>query len=164
MKTTNTQREKTFTVATTSHEQSRFTVILPCLADGTKLKPMITFKHKTQPKEKFPPGVVVHHYPMSWMDMDGIKLWTKKVWCFRPGSMVGTRSLLVWDLFRAHLVDPVKRAPHCNNTEIAVILAGLTSIIQPIDICLNKLFKDRLREKWTTWMLEGEKALTPVER
>lgn len=160
-RTVNTRGEKTVTVATTGHEKSRFTVVLSCLADGTKLKPMIIFKRKTQPKDKFPPGVVVHHHPKGWMDADGIKLWIQKVWRFRPGGMVGTRSLLVWDSFRAHLVDPVKRALHRNDTEMAVIPGGLTSVVQPLDVCLKKPFKDRLREKWTTWMVEGEKALTP---
>ena len=37
----------------------------------------------------------------------------------------------------------------------------MTSVVQPLDVCLNKPFKDRLREKWTTWKVEGEKALTP---
>lgn len=55
----------------------------------------------------------------------------------------------------------MKRALHQNDTEIAVIPGGLTSVVQPLDVCLNKPLKDRLREKWTTWMVEGEKALTP---
>ena len=51
-RTVNSRGEKTVLINTTDHEKSRFTVVLSCLADGTKLKPM--------PKEKFPPGMVVH--------------------------------------------------------------------------------------------------------
>ena len=36
------------------------------------------------------------------------------------------------------------------------------TVLQPLDVCLNKLFKDRVRERWTTWMVEGEKSLTPT--
>ena len=79
-RTVNPRGEKNVSITTTGHEKSRFTVVLSCLADGTKLKPMIIFKRKTQPKEKFPPGVVVHHHPKGWMDEDGMKLWIEKVW------------------------------------------------------------------------------------
>ena len=54
-RTINTRGEKTVSITTTGHEKSHFTVVLSCLADGTKLKPMIIFKRKTKPKEKFPP-------------------------------------------------------------------------------------------------------------
>ena len=161
-RTVTTRGEKTVTISTTGHEKSRFTVVLSCLADGTKLKPMVIFKRKTQPKEKFPPGVVVHHHPKGWMDADGMKLWIQKVWSSRPGGLLRKKSLLVWDAFRAHLADPVKRALRQTNTDIVVIPGGLTSVLQPLDVCLNKPFKDRMRERWITWMVEGEKSLTPA--
>ena len=98
-RTVTTRGEKTVSITTTGHEKSRFTVVLSCLADGTKLKPMVIFKRKTQPKDKFPPGVVVHHHPKGWMDADGMKLWIKKVWSSRPGGLLRKKSLLVWDSF-----------------------------------------------------------------
>ena len=47
-----------------------------------------------------------------------------------------------------------------KNTDIAVIPGGLTSIVQPLDVCLNRPFKDHLRSKWFEWVLEGEKTCT----
>ena len=52
--------------------------------------------------------------------------------------------MLVWDSFRAHLADPVKRALGQSNTNIAVIPGGLTSVLKPLDVCLNKPLKDLL--------------------
>ena len=43
-RTVATRGEKTVTTSTTGHEKSCFTVVLSCLADGTKLKRMVIFK------------------------------------------------------------------------------------------------------------------------
>ena len=57
------------------------------------------------------------------------------------------KSLLVWDSFSAHLGDSAKQLLKGNRSTQAVIPGGLTSLVQPLDVCLNKPFKDRLREK-----------------
>ena len=160
VRTVESRGAKTVFVKTTSHEKTRFTVVLACLADGTKLKPMVVFKRKTMPKERFSSGVVIHVHPRGWMDEEGVKIWIEKVWRCRAGSLNKPQSLLVWDSFSAHLVDSAKRELRENNTTTAVIPGGLTSVVQPLDVCLNKPFKDRVREKWCTWMIEGEKTFT----
>ena len=70
-RTVNQCGAKTVLVKTTGHEKSRFTVVLTCMADGTKLKPMVMFKRKTMPKGNFAAGVVIHVHPNGWMDNDG---------------------------------------------------------------------------------------------
>ena len=79
-KTVDSVGAKTVLLKTTGHEKTRFTVVLACLADGTKLKPMVIFKRKTMPKDNFPAGVVVHNHPKGWMDESGVKIWIAKVW------------------------------------------------------------------------------------
>ena len=31
------------------------------------------------------------------------------------------------------------------------------SVLQPLDVSLNKPFNDRLHDKWTIWMIKGQK-------
>ena len=50
-KTVNEAGEKTIWVKTTGPQKQWFTVVLACLADGTKLPPMVIFKRKTLPKK-----------------------------------------------------------------------------------------------------------------
>ena len=160
-RTVNNKGGKTVLVKTTGHEKARFTVVLACMSDGTRLNPMIVFKRKTVPKENFPPGVVIHAHPKGWMDEEGTKIWIRKVWNKRPGRLTRTKSLLVWDSFSVHLMESIKSILKTDsNTDIAVIPGGLTSVIEPLDVCLNKPFKDKLRQKWTSWMPEGEKTFT----
>ncbi|CAG8754052.1 18445_t:CDS:2, partial [Racocetra fulgida] len=70
------------------------------------------------------------------------------------------QSLLTLDAFKGHLTDKVKEKCAECNMFMGVIPEGLTSLVQPFDVSINKPFKDRLREKWRTWMTNGEFQLT----
>ena len=159
-RTVNKAGEKTVLVRTTGNEKNHFTVVLACMADGTKLPPMVIFKRRTMPKDKFPKGVVIHVCDSGWMDKDGIKLWLNKVWSRRDGGLLKKPSLLVWDQFRAHLTDDVRQCTRENKTVQAVIHGGLTGMLQPLDVSLNKPFKVNMRHLWQEWMSEGNAQLT----
>ena len=68
--------------------------------------------------------------------------------------------MLVWDSFRAHLSKPVRSTLRSINTECVVIPGGMTSMLQPLDVSINKPFKDRMRAKWQNWMLAGQHSFT----
>ena len=159
-RTIDAKGKKTVLIKSTGHEKSSFTVVLTCMADRTKLKPMIIFKRKTMPKLKFPAGVYIHVHEKCWMDEEGVKLWLENVWNRRPGGNGKDRSMLVWDMFRSHLTPATKKRLARIKTDQAVIPGGLTSLVQPLDVCLNKPFKDRVRKEWNNWMVSGEKAFT----
>ena len=72
-------------IVTTGHEKMNFTVVLCATADGLKCKPMVIFKRKTIPKEKFPDGIVVGVNPKGWMNKEMMKFWLENVWRKRPG-------------------------------------------------------------------------------
>ncbi|CAG8445289.1 1682_t:CDS:2 [Scutellospora calospora] len=50
---------KTISIVSTEHERSMFTVVLACLADGTKLLPLIIFKLVKVLRKEFPNNVIV---------------------------------------------------------------------------------------------------------
>src|SRR6218665_1265677 len=160
-RTVDSSGAKTILVKTTGHEKTHFTVVLACMADGKKLKPVVIFKRKTLPKGvKFTPGVIVQAHPKGWMDEAGTQQWLRQVWNTRPGAMMSKRSMLVWNMFRAHITETSRKTPQDLRTDMAVIPGGLTSVLQPLDVCLNKPFKDRLRKMWLEWMTSGSATLT----
>ena len=64
-------------------------------------------------------------------------------------------KMMVYDSFRGHLVESVKKKFRENGFDLAVISGGLTSICQPLDVAINKPFKDNLRKVWHLWMANG---------
>ena len=64
--------------------------------------------------------------------------------------------MLVWDSFRAHITDPVKNVA----TKMKTDPGDLTSLMQPLDVSLNKPCKDRMKSQWNDWMLSGKEKLT----
>uniref|UniRef100_A0A8C5P864 HTH CENPB-type domain-containing protein n=1 Tax=Leptobrachium leishanense TaxID=445787 RepID=A0A8C5P864_9ANUR len=145
-------------------KKNHFTVVLSCLANGTKLRPVIIFKRKTLPKKvKFPPRITVRTHDKGWMDEDGTKKWIEEIWNGQPGAALKKKpSLLVWDMFRAHTSDDIKQLAKSSQVTLAVIPGGLTSVLQPLDVCLNKPFKARVRKMWHEWMSSGQAQLTKV--
>ena len=63
-------------------------------------------------------------------------------------------SLLFLDTFSAHLTDKVKDAFQNSNTTVLVIPDGCTSILQPLDVSINKPIKAYMRNSWVQCMLE----------
>ena len=70
--------------------------------------------------------------------------------------------LLVRDSFRAHLTDEVKAELNRCKIDVAVIPGGLTPVLQPLDKCLNKPFKDNVRRKYLALMISGLFDYTPA--
>ena len=147
-------------IRTTRHEKNWVTVVLACTGDGTKLKPMAIFKRKTLPKINNKQGIIVSAQQKSWMDADQMKIWIEKVWRSRLGGLGRRRSLLVYDVFEAHMTESVKAAIARENTNLADIPGGLTSLLQPLDVSLNKLFKDNVRKRRMQWMADGINEFT----
>ena len=67
-KTVDVKCAKTIMIKTSGNEKTRYTVVLPCCADGTKLPPLLIFKRKTLPKDIIPHGTYVHLHSKGWMD------------------------------------------------------------------------------------------------
>lgn len=152
--TVNAGGANTILIKTVGHEKTRFIVVLACMADSTKLKPLVIFKRKTLPKGvKFQPAVFLQAHPKGWKDKEGTQDWLKRVWNNRLGALKSKWSLLIWDMFRGHLTDTVKRTLRDLKTNIAAIPSVLTSVLQPLDVCINKPFKYRLRNLWNDWMI-----------
>ena len=48
-----------------------------------------------------------------------------------------------------------------QNVDVAVISGGLTLVLQPLDKCINKPLKAKVRAQYETWMVNGPFTYTP---
>ena len=152
-------REKDITIVTTGSEKNSFTTVLAVPADGHKLTPMVIFKRKTIPKEKFPANILVRANAKGWINGELMEDWMKNVFLKRPSEFFAKtpkeKCLLIYDSCTAHLTPEVKTVVE-NHTKLAIIPGGLTKFLQPLDISVNKSFKSHLRNSWEIWMGNDE--------
>jgi len=149
-------------VKTCRAEKRSFTVTLAIAAGGTKLPPKVIFKGVQSPKDLVvPESLRVSFHKKGWMDEAGVKEWIRQCLPLTPHN---GQSLLVWDSFRTHLTDEVKADLNQQEIDVAVIPGGLTPVLQPLDKCLNKPFKDNVRRKYLVWMISTPFNYTPARK
>jgi len=138
-------------------------IFLLFIIDGTKFPPICIFKGKRLSRgEQIPPDVVVWFQKNGWMDTN---LMIKYIDYLNDnlrsnGSNRHIPRMMVFDSFKGHLEESVKRKFRDSGFDLAVIPGGLTSICQPLDVTINKPFKDNLRKEWHLWMASGGAGLT----
>ena len=146
---------------TTGCKRLRLTVMLTATANGRKLPPLLILKRKTLLKsEAFLKDIIVRAQEKEWMTEELMLEWLKIVWGHRPRAFLNQPSMFVLDAVKGHLTDSMKNQLLKMKTELVVILGGMTSMLQPIDISINKPSKDRLRQQYLTWIADPVCELT----
>ena len=162
-KVVDSKGKKTINVRTTASEKNRVTVTLCCTASGEMLSPFVVFKGKTKrgiKKVSVPHGVVCTTQAKGWMDEERMLEWIQKVWA---PYVDGNRALLTLDTFSGHLTDRVKDALDKCGTKMLVIPGGCTSVLQPLDVSINKPFKAYIRQSWCKRMVsEAETSVAKI--
>lgn len=133
--------DKSVIVKSTGNEKSRVTVMLTCLADGTKLPPYMILKQKILPRDPIPTGIIVRAQEKGWMESRLVVDWLKVVWVRRPGGLRRRRYMLVLDAFHGHVTDEVKKQVKELNGDLVIIPGGMTAAGQ----CVLSHFIGRLK-------------------
>jgi len=118
------------------------------MADGRKLKPYVVFKGvKPIPKLQNVLGVMVSLSRNGWMN--------EKL------TLSFGRCLLVWDAYKCHLTAGAKDVvSKVTRSDVAIVSGGLTSLVQPADVCWNK---KKYKELYGEWVATGQKSYTCAE-
>ena len=93
-----------------------------------------------------PEGITVYHNSSAWMTSD-----LRKEWILRNNQVLRDKHLLM-DSFSGHKTTSVIGVlDTCSLSGYSIIPARTTSELQPLDVGVNKPFKDRLRNEWNKW-------------
>ena len=146
--------EKDISMKTTGGEKKRYTAVLAVSASGEFLPTMTIFKGKRDPKDvQIPQGWVVCSNDKAWMREDIMIRWIKEILCpytqRRP-------ALLVMDSFSAHVTTKVQAELERINAFPAIIPGGCTSKAQPLDVVINKPYRNKIRKLWTLFMQDRQ--------
>ena len=144
--------DKTVHIKTTNSEKRGLTAVLTIRGDGTKLRPWLILKGVRDPKINMR-GVSVHMQRKGYIDEEGCLQWIRANFSHR--SSTEPRRLLVWDSCATHLTDKVTEELNRRNIDQAVIPGGLTSLLQLLDVAVNKPLKDHMKQLWGSWMESG---------
>jgi len=132
-------------------------------ASGKVLKPVIIFKGTrngrivTREFPNYEEDMVYLCQRAAWMDEEAMIVWVDRV--LQPHIETaphGVMPILFLDSYRCHMMASVMSKIQDLGVEVQHIPGGCTSLCQPVDIGVNKPFKNRLRSEWEKWMiLEG---------
>lgn len=135
------------------------TIQATIFGDGVnRVKPLIVFCGKgtkllKTEKEMWDKRVVVDFQENAWVDENVMLRWLQKQWllsvdltgCPQMSVLRHTMPrMLVLDVHRAQKTQAVKDCMRRLHTLPAMVPPGCTSLVQPLDVCINKPLKDRI--------------------
>jgi hypothetical protein len=83
------------------------------------------------------------------------------MWERRPGGLCNPLSILVLDTFCGHLSEALKVKLEPKNCDLLVIPGDMNSQCQPLNVSVNKSFKDYLRKEYDARLISENLPLTP---
>ena len=120
---------RTVSLASTDHDQRNVTVALTAAADGTQRFPFIVFKGKRRTsKDKLllaRRDIQVAFSDNGWFNSDLTVGWLKQV----VGAITFGKRHFIWDSYRCHITDPVKKQRRQQNVDCTAIPGGCTGLI-----------------------------------
>lgn len=137
-------------------DKRQCTVQLTVFADGKpRVRPTIIFRGQGKriaksEQESWDSRVRVMFQKKAWCDEVIMKEWVASEWAnvfTNPHTASSTGKILVADVHTAQQTDDVKAALCKYKTELVNVPPGCTSRIQPLDVSVNKPFKEAVKRQ-----------------
>ena len=109
---------------------------------------------KIKLKILYPSKLYIHYRPEgSWMDVKAMEYWVRH--CLRPYALKllkEKKGLLIFDNFSGHLDKAIETKVKELRFDILKLPPNATAYLQPLDLSINKAFKDYFSDCWENWI------------
>ncbi|XP_075593477.1 pogo transposable element with ZNF domain isoform X2 [Balearica regulorum gibbericeps] len=122
-------------------------VVLTILADGSVLPTLVFYRGHVQQPANVPESILLEAKENGYSDDEVMELWSSRVWQ-KHTECQNSKGMLVLDCHRTHLSEEVLSLLSASSTLPAVVPAGCSSKIQPLDVCIKRTVKNFLHKKW----------------
>ncbi len=160
-KTLEKRGTKTIHVRKTGNGTKRATGVFTITAAGNFLTPMIIYKGKpnghimARELPKFDPTSIYACQEAAWMDERCMLMWVDEIlspYLVANPPPLGIQPIILLDSYRCHMMALVVNKISDSGIEVIHIPGGCTALCQPLNIGVNKPFKQRIRHLWEEWM------------
>lgn len=163
-------------VKTQGQEKCRVTVILTILADGGKLPPLIIFKAKNQWKIykslQEDNNVKNGKYYIACntnakATEEILHVWFKNIWFNYLESdelNIDGMGYIILDRATSHITNNIITQYNNDSKFMSFIPSGLTRYVQPLDLVVNKPFKEGIKKLYVEHCLESETEFMKISR
>ena len=150
-KTYNQKGDKTIWIQSSQSgwDKCQATIQLIAFVDGIpRVKPLIFFRGQgiggtiLTERRVYDPRVIVKFNPKDYANSFNIVEWLDEQ--IVP-VLENQPTLLALDLFGAHKTAEVLDTFRANDITVSIIPGGCTSLVQPLDVSINRPFKDILK-------------------
>lgn len=155
-KTIDVTGNKGVIISTHGNEKKRISVLLSITGDGKKLEPYLVFKIKTgknfdkniQTNANIVKGdIYITTQKNSWVTAKLFCDWYEKVF-LKNEKKIGKKCLLIFDKASSHINEEILEKLKKNDTHYVFIPGGLTRYLQPLDIGVNKILKNAIKNEY----------------
>lgn len=151
---------KTIRIANTGCKKRGFTVALAAAASGHKFPAFIILKEPTgripprvMNELRIPDNVKVTCSVNGWMTSVLMESWLNRIWGQNDDDV---RRLIILDRASIHTTPQIKEKIENLDTDLVIIPAGCTSLLQPADVSWMSPFKSALRREWASFIRRKE--------
>lgn len=142
------------------NNKSGFTLVLTISAAGLFLKPILISKGKTKRSlKKFNVNdkILGTYSNNGWINRGIMKIALNNIHNITKGK----RAVLLLDQFKVHTDEFVLKEATKLNIKLIFVPIGKTSILQPLDVSINGILKEKAKRLWKQERINNpEKSVT----